>query len=193
MSTPSRSSVIGTSHEEELPAYSSPFSTANTPIHRNTVQNANAPVATFESMSTGTRAVVVGEVREGAFDLSSLHQPHVPANVLTAETQLVHDSPAESQGVVADVVDNVVETIASIMPSAEDVHAGVEQAKATIANLTGQADQGLRQRRNEAVSHDATRGGQTTMGMQHAPPSGVPVPMVAALCLMCFLIAYLLF
>jgi len=152
----------------------------------------NDPVATFESPSSGTHTVV-GEVREGAFDLSTLHQQHVPETQRTAETQPIHDSSAAahaSTGVVAGVVDS----IASVLPSSEDVHAQLEQAKATIANLTGQANQGLRQRKNEAVSQDAThRGGQTSMGMRHAPPSGVPVPMVAALCLMCFLIAYLLF
>lgn len=72
------------------------------------------------------------------------------------------------------------------------------EAQATIARLTKQIqEQTLRQRKSDAVSKDATEkvtsGTTTAMGTQQAAPSGVPVPIVAALCLLSFLLAYLLF
>ena len=75
--------------------------------------------------------------------------------------------------------------------------AQLESAKATIARLTQQAEeQGLRQRKSDAVNQDSKERittGTTGMGVQKRPASGVPVQVVAGLCLICFLIAYFFF
>lgn len=103
-------------------------------------------------------------------------------------------APAHSTAPAATGVSAIVESIAAVLPSSEDVHAQLEQAKATIARLTSQTqEQGLRQRKTEAFSGTERSRGGTTTGVQQGTPNGVPVPMVAALCLMSFLIAYLLF
>jgi len=63
-----------------------------------------------------------------------------------------------------------------------------------ISQLQTQAkDSLLRQRKTDAVSKDAQDRLTTGMGVQQAPAGGVPVQIVAALCLLCFLLAYLFF
>ncbi|KAL8928341.1 MAG: hypothetical protein Q9172_000933 [Xanthocarpia lactea] len=89
-------------------------------------------------------------------------------------------------------------SIAQAVPtSGEDLRAQLADAKATIARLTQQAEeQGLRQRKTDAVnqdSRDRITTGTTGMGIQQLPADGVPVQIVAALCLLSFLLAYFLF
>ncbi|MCJ1443713.1 MAG: phosphatidylinositol-binding protein scs2 [Stictis urceolatum] len=73
----------------------------------------------------------------------------------------------------------------------------LENAKAQIAQLKAQIeDQGLRQRKTNAVAQDSRErvtAGTTGMGVQSRPAEGVPVQIVAALCLLSFLFAYFLF
>lgn len=75
--------------------------------------------------------------------------------------------------------------------------AQLAEAQAMIARLRQQNDdQGLRQRKAEAVNQDSKErlsAGTTGLGVQKAPASGVPVQVVAGLCLLCFLIAYFFF
>jgi hypothetical protein len=70
-------------------------------------------------------------------------------------------------------------------------------AQATIKQLKDQAqEQGLRQRKTEAVAQDSRERvttGTTGMGVQTPPSEGVPVQIVAALCLLSFLLAYFFF
>ena len=70
-------------------------------------------------------------------------------------------------------------------------------ANATISRLKQQAEeQGLRQRKSDAVNQDARERittGTTGMGVQQQPADGVPVQIVAALCLLSFLLAYFFF
>ncbi|CAF9914179.1 phosphatidylinositol-binding protein scs2 [Imshaugia aleurites] len=89
-------------------------------------------------------------------------------------------------------------SVASSVPtSGDDVRAQLAQAKATIARMTQQSDeQGLRQRKTDAVNQDSRERittGTTGMGIQQQPADGVPVQIVAALCLLSFLLAYFLF
>jgi len=81
--------------------------------------------------------------------------------------------------------------------SQEELKRQLEEAKATITRLQGEAQESsLRQRKTEAVNKDSKARfteGTSGMGVQNAPPRGVPVQVVAGLCLLCFLIAYLLF
>ena len=73
--------------------------------------------------------------------------------------------------------------------------------RAEIARLKQQAEeQGLRQRKSDAINQDSKEritSGSTGMGatqQQQSPAAGgVPVQVVAGLCLLCFLLAYFLF
>ena len=87
--------------------------------------------------------------------------------------------------------------LAAVPTSGDDLRAQLAQAKATIARLTQQnEEQGLKQRKAEAVNQDSREritSGTTGMGVQQQPGDGVPVQIVAALCLLSFLLAYFLF
>lgn len=84
------------------------------------------------------------------------------------------------------------------MPTtSDDVRQQLSDAKAQISRLTEQAqEQVLRQRKSDAVNQDSRERistGTTGMGVQQQPADGVPVQIVAALCLLSFLLAYFLF
>ena len=85
----------------------------------------------------------------------------------------------------------------SIPTSSDEVRTQLAQAKATIARMTQQSEeQGLRQRKTGAVNQDSRERvttGTTGTGVQQQPADGVPVQIVAALCLLSFLLAYFLF
>ncbi|KAF2467010.1 MSP domain-containing protein [Lindgomyces ingoldianus] len=104
-------------------------------------------------------------------------------------------NPAAS-GVKSTVAAAAAGVTNALPTSSTDLNAQLAEAKATIAKLRQQLSEqsgtGLRQRK--------TGGGQeptgkltTGMGVQQAPAGGVPVQIVAALCLLSFLIAYFLF
>ncbi len=73
----------------------------------------------------------------------------------------------------------------------------LDQAKETIAGLRTQIEEkGLRQRKSDAVAQDSReRATAGTGGVATQSPSaeGVPVQLVAALCLLSFLLAYFFF
>jgi len=96
-----------------------------------------------------------------------------------------------SIGAAASYVSNAVPT-----PS-EDFKSQLEEAKATISRLRQQVEeQGLRQRKSDAVNQDSKERittGTTGLGVQQPPANGVSVQIVAGLCLLCFLVAYLFF
>ncbi|KAE8364838.1 PapD-like protein [Aspergillus caelatus] len=85
-------------------------------------------------------------------------------------------------------------TIASAIPtSGEDLSAQLAEAKAQIQKLKDRlADQGLRQRK---IGGETEKPAAPALQQQHAQSveSGVPVQMVAGLCLLSFLIAYFFF
>lgn len=93
---------------------------------------------------------------------------------------------------------NAASSVANAFPtSGEDLRAQLDKAKAEISRLTRQTEeQGLRQRKSDAVNQDSRERvttGTTGMGIQQQPAEGVPVQIVAALCLVSFLLAYFLF
>ncbi|KAI4245042.1 MAG: hypothetical protein L6R40_002641 [Gallowayella cf. fulva] len=103
---------------------------------------------------------------------------------------------------VASNIQNTASTVASniaqaVPTSGEDLRTQLADAKATISGLTQQVeDQGLRQRKSDATNQDSrerTTTGTTGMGIQQEPANGVPVQIVAALCLLSFLLAYFFF
>lgn len=77
----------------------------------------------------------------------------------------------------------------------ESLRAELEQAYAKITRLEQERDQGLRQRKGNAVVSSGSDKGPTSqnMAMQHAPASGVSVQIAAGLCLFSFLLAYFCF
>jgi len=104
------------------------------------------------------------------------------------------NAAASAQSTVASAATSVANAVPT---SGEDLKAQLAQAKATITRLTQQTEeQGLRQRKTEAVNQDSRERistGTTGMGIQQQPADGVPVQIVAALCLLSFLLAYFLF
>lgn len=85
----------------------------------------------------------------------------------------------------------------AVRTSGDDLRAQLADATATISRLKQQAEeQGLRQRKSDAINQDARERittGTTGMGVQQQPADGVPVQIVAALCLLSFLLAYFFF
>ncbi|KAL8711548.1 MAG: hypothetical protein Q9220_003958 [cf. Caloplaca sp. 1 TL-2023] len=79
----------------------------------------------------------------------------------------------------------------------DDLRAQLVEAKATISRLTQQAEeQGLRQRKSDAVNQDSREritAGSVGMDIQQQIADGVPVQIVTALCLFSFLLAYFFF
>ncbi|KAJ9642557.1 phosphatidylinositol-binding protein scs2 [Coniosporium tulheliwenetii] len=105
-----------------------------------------------------------------------------------------HNPATSGQSYISAAASNV----ASVIPtSGEDLKQQLEQAKAEIARLTQSVqEQGLRQRKSDAINQDSKERittGSTGMGTQQMAASGVPVQVVAGLCLLCFLLAYFLF
>ena len=108
------------------------------------------------------------------------------------------DSASNAVASAQSTVGAAASSVANAIPtSGDDLRAQLAQAKATIARMTQQSEeQGQRQRKTDAVNQDS-RERMTTdttgMGVQQQPTDGVPVQIVAALCLLSFLLAYFLF
>ena len=95
--------------------------------------------------------------------------------------------PVESSSSFA----NAKATVASVFPSSDELKSQLADANAQIQRLKDRlADQGLRQRKTGGEVPAAP----ATMQQTHAQvEAGVPVQVVAGLCLLSFLIAYLFF
>jgi hypothetical protein len=83
-------------------------------------------------------------------------------------------------------------SVASVIPTSQaDLQRQLDAANAQIKKLQEQATEGLRQRK---ITADGQEKSSVSTSLQNAPaPGGVPVQIVAGLCLLCFLIAYLFF
>ncbi|KAJ5579119.1 hypothetical protein N7450_007986 [Penicillium hetheringtonii] len=99
------------------------------------------------------------------------------------------ESPQASEP--ASTFSNAKAAVSSALPSSDDLKAQLAEANAQIQRLKDRlADQGLRQRKTGGDAKAAP----ATMQQSHAQTeSGVPVQMVAGLCLLSFLIAYFFF
>ncbi|KAI4259834.1 MAG: hypothetical protein L6R42_004368 [Xanthoria sp. 1 TBL-2021] len=122
-----------------------------------------------------------------------------PMNRSTETKSHVDSAGAQSaiphnQSTASAAVSNIAQGVPT---SGEDLRAQLADAKATISRLTQQVEeQGLRQRKTDAVNQDSRERittGTTGMGIQQQPADGVPVQIVAALCLLSFLLAYFFF
>ncbi|KAG8528007.1 uncharacterized protein KY384_006923 [Bacidia gigantensis] len=101
------------------------------------------------------------------------------------------ETPSSTVGAIIPNIANAVPT------SKEELESQLSAAKEKIKSLTSQAEeQVLRQRKSDAINQDSRERvttGTTGMGVQQQPADGVPVQMVAALCLLSFLLAYFFF
>lgn len=84
---------------------------------------------------------------------------------------------------------------AAVSGKEDSLRAELEKAYAKITTLEQERDQGLRQRKGNAVVGSGSEKGPTSqaVAMQHAPASGVSVQIAAGLCLFSFLLAYFFF
>ncbi|KAL8972325.1 MAG: hypothetical protein Q9197_002834 [Variospora fuerteventurae] len=98
------------------------------------------------------------------------------------------------QSTVGAAMSNVANAVPA---SSEELRAQLANAKAEISRLTQRDEQqSLRQRKSDAVNQDVRERiatGSTGMGILQQPAEGVPVQIVAALCLLSFLLAYYFF
>lgn len=123
-----------------------------------------------------------------------------PAAV-TPQRQIAVPAAARSPSAPSDAsqshsaLDSATAAMASATGMSQaDLQRQLEDAKATISRLQTQAADatGLRQRKTGAGTTSADKAHPASM--QSTPPAGgVPVQIVAGLCLLCFLIAYLFF
>jgi hypothetical protein len=117
--------------------------------------------------------------------------PHTPAATTSAASKPISESkPATSSSAeLSSTPGNTHAAVTSAVPtSTEELQQQLAVAKAQIAKLTSQLnDPQLRQRKVQEASEKM----QTVV--QQSNESGVPLQIVAGLCLLSFLIAYLFF
>jgi len=87
---------------------------------------------------------------------------------------------------VAQVKSTAVETY-------DDLKGKLAQAEATIASLRDQATSGLKQRKTTASTSEEKAPTQALAQATRQGTEGVPIRIVATLCLISFLLAYFLF
>ncbi|QIW97404.1 hypothetical protein AMS68_002922 [Peltaster fructicola] len=122
--------------------------------------------------------------------------PQRSVPVAEAQSPTLVDQSIASVQSAAETVQNTassaVAAVASAVPTtSEELNKQLEEAKATISRLQTQASEGLRQRK---VTDSTTDTKSANLSLQNQPaPGGVPIQIVAALCLLFFIIAYLFF
>lgn len=102
------------------------------------------------------------------------------------------NNPATTASTFGESVSSATAAVANAVPqSMEELKAQLAQAQATIASL-GQ-EGGLRMRKAVGATSTTESNGPTNMNVAQQSSVGVPVQVVAALCLLSFLLAYLFF
>lgn len=168
-STPSRQSTSAYGSEDQPPAYSSP-AVNQTP--QSTYAAAGPSSASKYDDTPASNSRSVGDAVNAQ-----------PAN-----------DPTTSNNMATGTLAAAANTVASVVPtSTEQLKAQLAEAQNQITSLTQQASEGLRQRKSAATTKEAGSSSTSNSGMAMQAPAGVPVPLVAALCLLSFLLAYLLF
>ncbi|KAK1818367.1 phosphatidylinositol-binding protein scs2, partial [Friedmanniomyces endolithicus] len=159
------------------PSYSSPSPQAVTPAR--STAGASGPISTpadrpFDAKSRG----------------DAVASAYNPATGNTAS------SPTTSSNTMMGSAASAMSSV-GIPTSQAQLQQQLEAANSRIKQMQEQATEGLRQRNiiGSKESGDGKSTGATiSQSLQNAPaPGGVPVQIVAALCLLCFLIAYLFF
>lgn len=166
----------GTIPEEEPPSYSSPSPMAVTP--QKAVAPAPAPVA--------APALAEREVKSDPTETkpSSGTSFDYSSNFAGGATNV-----ASTRGVA-----DVASPVAVATPQDGELKRQLEEAKATITRLQNEAAEGLRQRKTVDTTPVEKTINQVSQSLGQAEnPAGVAVSIVAALCLLSFLIGYLFF
>lgn len=116
------------------------------------------------------------------FDTPARQSSKAASSAETAKTSFANAAEASGVAAVASTVANSVPT------SSEDLKEQLAAAKAQIQKLTGQLqDPQFRQRKAQEANE------KVQAVVQQSQQSGVPLQIVAGLCLLSFLIAYLFF
>lgn len=112
----------------------------------------------------------------------------------TGEAKESTRAPATSSNLKTSISAAAAGVANAVPTSSADLQAELSKANAQIAKLKQQVESstGLRQRKTDS-SGDSKEKLATAMGVQNAPAGGVPVQIVAGLCLLSFLLAYFLF
>lgn len=154
-----------TSQSEAPPAYRSPSPDAASYTPQTSSKNVG-PVATFDDKSA--KAKDLGEIKSST------------------------SNPATSSKTVSQNVTAAAAAVSNAVPtSIEELKAQLAQAQATIASYGQEGGLRMRKAVGGGKSESATDGA-TDLNVQLAS-GGVPVQVVAALCLLSFLLAYFLF
>jgi len=120
----------------------------------------------------------------------STMNPEPAGNKHIGDAKASATNPATSTSSVKDSVTSAAAAVSIAVPvSYEDLKAQLAQAQATIASYSQEG--GLRMRK--AVGASADTAPATTDVVQQQATEGVPVQIVAALCLLSFLLAYMFF
>jgi hypothetical protein len=134
--------------------------------------------------------------------LASSHNPASSTPNHPATSQLSSNLASATTATTAKISALASNVMNATPTSAAELKEQLAEAKATIARLTSQLkDDGLRQRKTEKVAEDArerlttgtTGAGVVQQTGRGAVQEGVPVQIVAGLCLLSFLVAYVFF
>ena len=148
----------------------------NTLVHR-------SPSPQQETFTPQTRNNPVGPV--STIDSEPVDNKHL------GDAKASAFNPAASTGSVKDTVTSAAAAVSNAVPiSYEDLKAQLAQAQATIASY-GQ-EGGLRMRKATGATGDSPTT-TTDVGARQVASEGVPMQIVALLCLLSFLLAYLFF
>lgn len=138
---------------------------------------ATGPVSTFDDRPVNSKGL--DEIRAEAKAPASSSASTMPAPVAA----------------VAEAVSNAAATVTNALPSAEEVQAQLSQAQATATSVVQEGSLRMRKAVGADDSSTTMASGTTTRDITHGQQTsaGVPVQIVAALCLLSFLLAYFLF
>ncbi|KAK1083288.1 phosphatidylinositol-binding protein scs2 [Friedmanniomyces endolithicus] len=153
-----------------------------------------SPQAVTPARSTAGAWGLISTPADRPFDAKS--RGDAVASAYNPATGNTASSPTTSSNTMMGSAASAMSSV-GIPTSQAQLQSQLEAANSRIKQMQEQATEGLRQRNiiGSKESGDGKSTGATiSQSLQNAPaPGGVPVQIVAALCLLCFLIAYLFF
>lgn len=109
-------------------------------------------------------------------------------------TYLAQEPVSETKSTISkasDVLTNGASAVSSAVPSYNDLKSQLAEAQTKLASFS--QDGGLRLRKNGGGEGEPVPGATTEVAQNVQTTEGVPIQIVAALCLISFLLAYLFF
>ena len=139
--------------------------------------------------------ILLNSCKHHADDAPPAYGSQSPTFDSPAPARTADSTPSrEPQGVAATIKSSAASAANAIAPEDGNLRQQLKAAQAKIEELT--AESGLRQRKG-VTSGDKPgstgTGGLTSLATQNQSAGGVPVQIVAALCLLSFLMAYFFF